>query len=376
MTAKNARYERLRHRLAAVCGAIAVLVGFLVLLGWIADNSTLKSVLPGLATMKANTAVLFVLAGASLCGFATGRLAARVRAAGLLCAGAVVVVAALTLTQYAFAIDLGIDQLLFRDAPNAVATSSPGGMAPVTATVFLLIGMALLLRQTGHLALTAEILAGLALLVSALCCLSYLYGASSLQSVAPFASVAVQTAVALAILCTGLLSTSPAKGVVGVLASDGVGGALARRMLPAAVVVPVLIGWLRLAGQRAGYYDTEFGLALLMLTSVTFFIGLVIWSAVQVQRFADDRARADEAVRESRLRYELAIAGSNDGIWDWDILRDSSFYSDRCLELWGYRPGGAAQAFEPWARRMHPDDRERVLAAVRRHTTERVPYDV
>jgi hypothetical protein len=134
-------HERLAasvHRFAGPAAWISIIVGVAVLLGWIFDIQVLKSVVPGLVSMKANTALGFVFSGVALWLLREddGPRASRVAAGGL---GAVIsVVAALTLAEYVFGIGLGIDHL-FRDAGGH--SSYPGRPSPHTATAFLAVGL-------------------------------------------------------------------------------------------------------------------------------------------------------------------------------------------------------------------------------------------
>src|SRR3990172_2508145 len=121
------------------------LVGCLVLIGWWLDIPTLKSIFPGLVTMKANTALCFILSGVSLWLLqTTEQTEKRRRRIAQGCAFAVSLVGLLTLSQYLFGWNLGIDQLLFREPSGAIGTSNPGRMAPTTAINFVLVGFALL----------------------------------------------------------------------------------------------------------------------------------------------------------------------------------------------------------------------------------------
>jgi len=66
---------------------------------------------------------------------------------------------------------------------------------------------------------------------------------------------------------------------------------------------------------------------------------------------------ADEKkISSSRERMELALLGSNDGIWDWNILDDSVYFSPRWKEMLGYRDEELTNAFSTWKEHVHPDD--------------------
>ena len=136
-------------RFTAVAALLAVSVGGLVLLGWAFDIAVFKSVLPGWVAMKANTALCFVLMGAAL-GLTTRRPAVeslKRPVSGLLVArflGALAgLLGLLTLGEYVFGWNPGLDQWLFVEPAGAVGTSHPGRMAPETALCFVALALAL-----------------------------------------------------------------------------------------------------------------------------------------------------------------------------------------------------------------------------------------
>jgi PAS domain S-box-containing protein len=73
----------------------------------------------------------------------------------------------------------------------------------------------------------------------------------------------------------------------------------------------------------------------------------------------DARRRAEEAQAQSEQRYQLAIAGVNQGVWDWDLDTDEVFMSARAQELFGREPGAPLRPRRAWIEQWtyHPDDR-------------------
>ena len=96
----------------------------------------------------------------------------------------------------------------------------------------------------------------------------------------------------------------------------------------------------------------------------------------ELKREIEERRRAEKATRESEERYALAVAGSTDGIWDWDILSNTIFYSNRFKEILGYAPKEFPGTIDAFRSRQHPEDANAVWAAVDRHLQERVPYNI
>ena len=229
--------ETLR-RVPAVAGAVVAGVGLLVLIGWMFGLDAFKSVLPGLATMKANTALCFLLAGVALLLLRPGAVAAASdrrndsangtdggqrpplqwagTAAALVC-----VVAGLTLAEYVTGADFGIDQLLFRDTLDP-HTIYPGRMVEATALGFLLSGASLLLLGARSRAgrRTQQTLAVGAGVIGMVAVLGYAYNVQQLYRFAGYSSMALHTAASFVLLAAGLIFARP-DGLARVLTRPG-----------------------------------------------------------------------------------------------------------------------------------------------------------
>ena len=300
---------RLTSRIAA---AASVVVGVIVLAGWALGISFFKSLSPNLASMKANTALAFVLAGAALWLLqpgGEGAARARRRAWALVLAASVTLIGALTLGEYLPGWNLGIDQLLFKDDPGAIGVFSPGRMAPNTAISLVLVGCALLFMDSetsrGHR--PAEFFAVIAGFISLLALIGYAYDIQSLFQFTPYSSMALHTVLTFIVLAVGILCARPERGLMAVISSDSAGGVMTRYLLPAAVVVPPFLGWLRLLGQRAGLYDTEFGLALFATLNVIVFMFLVRSTSLSLHRTDNKRREAEEDLRRLNLELEQRV---------------------------------------------------------------------
>jgi PAS domain S-box-containing protein len=128
--------------LAISAGVSSSLLGASVLVGWYTHDASLIQVSTAFVPMQFNTALGFLLSGLGLLGVSSGR-----RVAGMVCGIFVLLTGLLTLVEYLFGIDPGIDQLLMQHYIT-VQTSSPGRMAPGTAACFSLTGTALIVLGT------------------------------------------------------------------------------------------------------------------------------------------------------------------------------------------------------------------------------------
>ncbi|MGQ0634005.1 MAG: protein kinase domain-containing protein [Planctomycetaceae bacterium] len=101
--------------------------------------------------------------------------------------------------------------------------------------------------------------------------------------------------------------------------------------------------------------------------------------AREVQGWQESQRQAAEAeVRASRERFKLAVEGSQDGLWDWDLKTDDVYFSPRWKSILGFEDHEIANRIEEWVARLHPDERERVLAANYAHihgTTQHYEYE-
>jgi PAS domain S-box-containing protein len=95
---------------------------------------------------------------------------------------------------------------------------------------------------------------------------------------------------------------------------------------------------------------------------------------VVVFRDVTERKRAEEELLRSRERFELAVLGSQDGLWDWDLRTGDVYYSPRWKSILGYEDHEIAHRIEEWERRLHPDEREAVIAANVAHTEGATPH--
>src|SRR5260221_562332 len=115
---------------APVLSVLVVALGASVLVGWAFDIAVLKSVFPGLATMKANTALGMVLCGGALALLSRRTVAAPIRLWAAATAVMVIALGALSLSEDLFGWELGIDQWLFCDEAGPGKNSSPGRVSP------------------------------------------------------------------------------------------------------------------------------------------------------------------------------------------------------------------------------------------------------
>ncbi|MEH1914223.1 PAS domain S-box protein [Nostoc sp.] len=375
---------------ARVASAIAVFVGSLVLVGWCLGIEVLKRGFPGSpATMKVNTAVCFVLSGVSLWLFLkAGEQGSREaegqgsRGAGgnnskfkiqnsklfthfptllisQVCAIAVTTIAALTLCQYLFGWNLGIDELVFRDSRPSLATLYPGRMGVNTAVNFILVSVALqiLIHPKTHRSYWyAQIIALIATLISFQALMGYAYQVKVLYGLAPYTtSMALHTAVLFLLLSIGLLWARAEYGLMRVVTSDSYGGLLARRLLVAAIAVPFILGWVIVEGQRAGQYDPAFAISVFAIVLIVIFTILIWQSARVIESLSYQRDLAQEALRTYEAKLGSFVDSNVIGILFGDVYGGIQQANDEFLRMIGYTREDLLTGKLNWSNITPPD---------------------
>jgi PAS domain S-box-containing protein len=87
--------------------------------------------------------------------------------------------------------------------------------------------------------------------------------------------------------------------------------------------------------------------------------------SLKEKREIEERRRAEEALRISEERFQLAMRGSDEGLWDWNLKLDEVYFSPRWKAMLGYADDELENRFDTWKRLIHPEDKEPVLAKVR-----------
>src|SRR5215204_2679032 len=232
---------------------VAVLVGFIVLAGWTLDTGSLGRFLPGFVAMNPLSAVGFVLAGVSAWLLQDGREDRRAFWISRTCASLIAIFGLLRLAQVLFGLEPGVDRILFpeRLTSEAASTGFPNRMAFDTALDFVLIGGALLYldRRTRRNLWVSQYLAMAVVVLSVLAFAGYVYGVANLYGNTSYIPIASMT---FLVLSAGVLCARPERGLMAIVTSRNVGGVVARRLLPAAILVPLVLGWFRLRDNRSG----------------------------------------------------------------------------------------------------------------------------
>ena len=160
-----------------------------------------------------------------------------------------------------------------------------------------------------------------------------------------------------------------------VLTSASAGGMVARRLLPAAIGLPFVLGWLRLVGERAGLWSFGVGWALFALSALILFV-VIIWRSALVLHATDmslqrlqtavrELQRAEDALEESERRYRTLVEFSRGLICIHDLDGNVLSVNPATARILGYTPSDLVgknlrDLLSPSVRDLFPDYLSRI----------------
>ena len=299
---------------------IVFAIGSLALVGWMLDITLLKSIEPRWTPIKVITAIILILSAMELALLQRIPSAVRkyivLQAPGLL----VGLVGLLTIVIYAIAMITGQEPPLKYVSFFNLFLSPLERMALLTAILFLINGCAMILLASDNRR-AADIAHAIALpgfILSYLIPVSYLLGVQSMHE-SMHTAVALNTGIAFCALSIAIFCTRSDTWLMRVFTGAHAGSVMARRLLPALLVIPLLIGWLRIYGEHAGYFESAVGVVLVAITYTVFLLWLLWLSARYVNQTDDKQQIAEQALRESEQKLRLFIEHAPAAIAMFDL---------------------------------------------------------
>ncbi|HEX2218218.1 MAG TPA: PAS domain S-box protein [Gemmatimonadales bacterium] len=350
-------------RLPSATGAAAAILGLAGIEAYVFGPGPLIWSAAFLPHSVPLTLVMFVLAGGSLLSLRAGltrHLAVT--------AGVASLVALLVLAEYLVWRDLGLDRLLFPDDIGQMRSRFPGRPAPITAACFLLLGVALCLTAEGRHLKHRRAHAAVLMLAGGLPLIPVVGHAAAvpeLHSFAPGVGVSLAEALLLMLLAGGVAAATHRQPILELLTGQDPGTILLRRLLPAAVMIPVLFAAGSLLALHVGYYQKHVVLALFIAAFGALSLLAAFRVAAVVRRADAERRAAEWSEAERALGERLLEAEQAAGV----TLRESVRQTRELLDLLNHAPvlargpDGRIQFWSAGARRLYGwDDRDAIGA--------------
>ena len=265
----------------------------------------LTSIVQSRVPVAANTGMCFMLMAVAVWGAHRGSRSGRTIAIGG--SMAVALIAGATALRYLSVIDLEPDRWLFPLPPGSSV------MAPPTAASLLLLAPALILTMSSRALRLVRVLCSGVAVIALINIVDAFFGELRPVQMPIVTQMALPTATAFLGLAVAIVGLRPQGTMLELLRRPNSAGALARRLLLAAIVIPLVLGLFRLAGEQAGLYDTTYGVALMTVATIVLFTLTIHVTGRAADRTEIERQRASialaEKVAETTDLYDNAPCG-------------------------------------------------------------------
>ncbi|MBS1526246.1 MAG: PAS domain S-box protein [Bacteroidetes bacterium] len=345
-----------QNKTVVAISIFAIAVSLVVMVGWVCNITVLKQVVPGFVPMVFNTALCFILFGAALLVTQYSKTSFG-RAVFLSLSLAGTLIGLLTLLEFLFGFNAGIDQLFVKDNQQISADHLYSGrMAYNAAICFTLLGAGfLLLALRKRLSdLIAQALFLVVCILTAIALIGYLYGVSLFNTLLYVSSMAPHTAILFFLLAVGASLLNPQLGMASLFTGKQIGNKMARRLFGLIVVTAVVFGTVRLQTQHYGFFTNEIDVSLLVVCFLLVSLA-IIWStanwlnAIELKRAqaeeqvklmnAELEKRVDERTREvheSEEKYHSLIEQASDAIYVLDTNMNFTDVNASMCTMMGY----------------------------------------
>jgi PAS domain S-box-containing protein len=365
------------QRLAYAAAGLAILLPLGLLLGWTIDPALLFRLPASFHSATPNMAVGALLCGVALLLQIQAPLSERRRRAAQMAATITCLLALATLLEYLFSIDLGIDRWGFT-RPDEEAVLHPWRMAPPTAVALLSLGISLFCLDSRSVRRhdLSQYAALIGATIGCVAFVGYLYGVPSLYQVGAFSSISIVTAALLTLIGVGILSARPQQGFMAPLATDDLGSLMLRRVLPFAIGLPILAGWIRITAQRSGLYSFNFGVALAVATVILIVLAFLWALAGTLNRTDGQKKHLLQILQQREARLRLALKAGRMGTFHHDLDSDTVTWSPELDAIFGLATSTFGGTFAAFQELIHPDDRAGVTRTIREAIEHRGAYDL
>ena len=300
--------------LPTVVGYVVAGIGLIELAFSMSGIESLRSSPADRILMMPITAVGFAIAGLALVAAQRRNSRASTWVSRIL-AAALAIISLFVLLEYSLGWNPGIDRIWFSGRGSSPFEGWQR-MAINSALAFALFAQGLIFLEGDRRddGLRSQLFATLTLIISFIALVGHIFGVHDFYRFQLLSGMAVSSAVTFTILGIGLLFAQPSRGVPALIVDDGAAGFVARRLIPGAVLVPFVLGMLRIAGEERSLFGARLGASLFAVADMCVFLLLIAWSA-RVLRDIDRKRgelfvlerEAHEASERARVEAEIAM---------------------------------------------------------------------
>lgn len=366
----------IKRALNMLPGILLLLLGLLVMIGWHAKLAFLLRPGSAYAPITFVGGSCFFFAGIGLLCFAfSSPYSRRIQ---LISGSLISLVALLTLSQYLFHIDIGIDHIVDLSWIK-ISTMYPGRLAFNSCVGFLFTGLIFILYSFAFnrkIAIVIESCIFILFIIGMLSLMGYFLNIEILYSWSAYTSMSLYSGIAFTLLGICIWYFWRQSPYCDELYRGREDKKLTLLSTVLIITLSLIIGityYVNFTNQQLELIKNENHIFPIILFIVC--IGLLLLR-LEVVPLIRRMAKAEKELSQTNSRYALAVRGSNAGLWDWEIGTDHIFLSPYVKNMLGYTGEELPDSLNSFMERLHPDDASRAKAAIREHILQRIPYDI
>lgn len=307
-----------------------IIIAVTVLFGWVFDLLILKSILSGYISMNPITAVNLILIASGILFIKDGSKSHQIILRTI--AFFVAVLVGLKFADFFLFTEFKPDRLLFSNSLGNNKMAEPtvfNFLFLVTALFFLSIKKELAFSISQFFSL-------LCLSLSAIYICAYLFNLNSIIGAMAGTPMALHTAISFILLSIALLFAKPHWGFMKTIMAPSIGGMITRKALPLIILIPFVVGYLRIRGQNDGLYNDEFGAAILVVTTAVL-CAIIMWYYGKVlNKIHSEWKNTELNLRLSESKFSNAFSFSGVGMALVSVKGEWIDVNESLCKLLGY----------------------------------------
>lgn len=348
MIRKNEKDQFLNLRLWSILVGLVLIIAILAFAAWAFNITVIQHPVEGWVAMNPTTALCFVLSALSL-GFLAGNDKKDFKKkTGIVLAYIVLAVGFIKLGSLIFGIDIPVDSLIFfNKIKHDIVGNVSNRMAPNTSLGFLVTGIGLLFlnKESGNTKTFSQYAALLVGMLSSLALLGYLFNVKPFFGFMTYIPMAFQTAFCFLLIALALFFVKPEKGFLNEITGNRSGAILARKLIPAVVIIPVVLGLLRTYMINTGLVSREIGVTLGVLIYILIFLVLLMIITYELNRKDAIQHGIEDTLRNSlqevseyknALQNQSRAISQTNAIIEFDVEGNILDANENFLNLFGY----------------------------------------
>ncbi len=330
-----------------------ILLAVIMLIAWEFGLDFIKYPLPLAGTMNPLSAVCFLSLGISFLLIHSSRRTTWMHVAAYFLAAAPVIIGIVKFSGFLWGFDSGIDNILFPDKLRSdVRQDIFNHMSPNSAFNFILLGVVIIFSSLSnrYIKQLANYATLLLMLGSLFALIGYLYEVEEFFGILSYIPMPLQAAVGFLLAGLAILHTNTDAGFMSIISSSNSGGTIARILIPAAILAPITIGYIRLVVQWRSPISVELGVSfhitaiVLLSFLLILYVSFIIYNKDIQRKAAEDKIVSMNLELEQKVldrtaeiygnekRYRSLIENSAEGI---SLLNDASspIYQSPAVEV-------------------------------------------